>query len=401
MTVITKTIIVTPAQVSLVEDKLNKLNKKAVKLGITPAVITSKREYIEVKKNLAGKVIDKKPLVEMVIEATEIKYGEYEFIATLDHTIGNKPIVKLVPNKVLPEVYQEADCNCDHCGIKRNRNNTYVFKDDNGYKQVGGSCLKEFFGIDPTNNIDWFKSIYDMDRDEFGGIGGRYHESVSQVIAYGLAVVEKNGYSSKKATQEYNEKVTNGNYIDSTSDLVFQALNPPLPNHDNRDQIEWCNSIRDRAIELYDEADKMIAWGIEYFAGQKGEYSHNMRIFLEAVSIEPKYFGYVVSVIGAWNRENVAKAEKEVKRFDNQFIGNIKDKITVNVIVNKIIQVSGNYGYSYINIMTQKETGNNLVWISSNNVLDEGSNVCLVGTVKTHIVRDGKNQTALTRCKVL
>jgi hypothetical protein len=51
--------------------------------------------------------------------------------------------------------------------------------------------------------------------------------------------------------------------------------------------------------------------------------------------------------------------------------------------------------------MSQKDSGNNIVWISSNNVLEEGSEITLSGRIKECKVRDGKNQTILTRCKVI
>lgn len=402
METIIKTIAIESHKVSLVEDRLIKMNRKAEKLGIKPAAIIFKEEYIRLEhEEFTGRIIGKTPMVRMTIEAQELKYGNYDFIAALDHTIGNKPIVKVVPNKVLPEIYLEADCNCDHCGITRNRNNTYIFKDDNGYKQVGSSCLKEFFGIDPTATIDWFSSLYNLSDNDFGGFSGDPHYSVSNVIAYGLAVTEKCGYYSKKATMEYNEKVTNGNYIDSTSALVYRAMNPPMPTKDNKETIEWCNGIRERAIELYDEADNMIQWGIEHFSGQSGEYAHNMRIFLEALSIESKYFGYVVSVIGAFQRANTDRNEKERKRFDNEYVGNIGDKVELNVNVVKIIPLDGQYGITYLNIMNQVDTGNNIIWISSKSVLNEGETVSLKGTIKRLNNREGKNQTILTRCKIV
>lgn len=52
-------------------------------------------------------------------------------------------------------------------------------------------------------------------------------------------------------------------------------------------------------------------------------------------------------------------------------------------------------------LMNEENTGNNLVWFASNNPeFNNGDRYKLKGTVKTHNVRDGKNQTVLTRCKV-
>lgn len=384
---LTNTVVVNPDQIQSIQEKLAKLNKKAIKLGINPARIVSQKEYLVKKGN---KKIHK---VELIIEGEEIKFGNYEFIASLDHTVGENPIVKVIPGKILPEKYQKADCSCDHCGINRNRHNTYIFMDHSGYKQVGGTCLKEFFGIDPTQNLNWFDSFYSVKEES----DNNYYESVEDIISYGLAIVEKNGYISKKAAISYNEKVIHGKYIESTGDLILQALNPPVQDFHNRDTIEWCRNISNRAVQLEKEAINMITWGKNYFRQQKGEYAHNMGILLNAYSVKPAYIGFVVSLIGAWQRENTKKTENES---NNQFIGKIGDKITVDVNIVKVIPLQGQYGISYMNIMNETQSGNNIIWISSNKTLNEGSTVTLKGTVKKYNERDGKKQTFLTRCKV-
>ena len=155
-----------------------------------------------------------------------------------------------------------------------------------------------------------------------------------------------------------------------------------------------------RIGELEFDAVDMIAWGVDKFADDNSDYAHNMRVFLGAGYTKDKYFGYLVSVIGAFKRD-AGSAVSADSRADNEFIGVVGDKITTNVVVNKVIVIEGNYGRSYINIMTQAETGNNLVWFASNNLLNEGDNITLKGTIKALNVKDGKNQTQLTRCKVI
>ncbi len=51
--------------------------------------------------------------------------------------------------------------------------------------------------------------------------------------------------------------------------------------------------------------------------------------------------------------------------------------------------------------MSEVETGNIIVWISSKMVLTEGSNVTLKGTIKALNNRNEQNQTIMTRCKVV
>lgn len=396
---ITRTITISPTNLDMVKARLDKLSKKAVKLGIPVPVITETKEWKEkkVKRNNLGKeIIEWIPRLDVTVSCEEIKYGNYIHIASLDHTIGTSPIINMVPGYTLPETYYNAGCNCDHCGINRYRKNTYIFKSDEGYKQVGSSCLKEFFGIDPSANLEFTKSFNDISEwndESFGGyIAPEYDIKMALLIAYNLVL--EHGYVSNKVAMEKD--------IESTASLTSFYYYPPMMN-DADEQIAYQNFMDKVYATDSSIIDNIISWGREHFLNQSSngsaEYAHNMRIILDLESVPRKYLGYLVSVIAAYNKSKIES--KITKRFDNEFIGAVGDKITVNVLVNKIIEVYGNYGCSYINIMSQVESNNVVVWISSKMVLTEGSSVTLKGTVKSLNNRDGKNQTVLTRCKVV
>ena len=392
---LTKTFTISPTNLDFVKAKLNKLAKKAIKLGIAAPVITETREWKQKKERLnnAGRVtVEWIPRLDVTVVGEEIKYGNYIHVASLDHTIGELPIVNMVPGYTLPEKYLSVSCNCDHCGINRYRKNTYIFRDDNGYKQVGSTCLKEFFGIDPSESLAFTKSFNDISEwtdESFGGfVPFEYDIIEALTIAYNLVL--KHGYVSNKIAREKD--------IESTASLTSFYYYPP--NFMDNDELIAYREFMDNVYNT----DKtiitnIISWGKEHFSNETSEYAHNMRIILNTESVPMKYLGYLVSVIAAYNKSIVTA--KESKRFDNNFIGNVGDKILVNVLVNKIIEISGNYGYSYVNIMSEVDTGNVIVWISSKMVLSEGSTISLKGTVKGHNVREGNNQTIMTRCKAV
>lgn len=389
---ITKTFTVDADVLGAVKDRLAKMNKKAVKLGIEPATIEAVDRLVKYKRfdEITGETREVvKPVVDVTVSATEIKFGDYTHVATLDHTFGEQPIVNAVPDQIVPERFHTAKPFCEHCNSTRKRKNTFIFKDDAGYKQVGSTCLKEFFGIDPTPKLDWFGEFAGIDAEEFGNGRSEWNETNTYLISLAMAIVEKTGYvSSKQATDQ----------ILSTSQEVKFVLCPPLGA--GAGVYEYVRAMRLRAIELADQADAMIAWGIEKFASESGDYAHNMRIFLNAGYTTERHFGYTVSLVSAYSRDIADKLAKETTRSDNQFVGAVGDKVIVDVVVNKVIVTENDYGLSYINIMTEKESGNNLVWISSNKILDDNDQVALKGTIKALNVRDGKNQTVLTRCKI-
>jgi hypothetical protein len=387
-----------------VELKLAKLNKQADKLGFARAVITDSVSFMQeefISSENKYRFVSKMTLT---VEAEELKFGDYSFVAAFDHSIGNTPIVKSKVGEVVPESYLTAvSTNCDHCNIKRQRNNTFLFKDTNGYKQVGSTCLKEFFGIDPTKHLDWLGAFGSFDEEFERGPRPVFCEGVELSVQVAIAMVAKHGFTSRKAANAYAEASNGEAMISTTSDRVLDYLNPPptFGTKVSEETIQYRNEIGAAVEANVDEAKALIAWGIEYFATESGEYAHNMVKFLGEVAIPAKYMGYLVSVIAAKARFDNANVEKEVVVSENNFVGEVGAKVNLTVKVNKVIAKDGNYGTTYIVIMTEVATGNNVIWFASVNVCDEGETVTLKGTVKAHNVRDDKNQTVLTRCKVL
>jgi hypothetical protein len=229
-----------------------------------------------------------------------------------------------------------------------------------------------------------------MDEDIRGSKSEPFESNIT-ILSLALAISEKSGYVSTKQAQ--------ANELESTKDAVNWVLHPPISLETGG--REYIRSVWLRADQLRDKAQELITWGIAHFASESGDYAHNMRIFLSSEYTQEKYFGYLVSVIGAYNRDLQDKAKADQVRSDNQYLGNVGDKVTVEVVVNKVIVSDGHYGLSYINIMTELSTGNNVVWFGSNKVLNDGEQVTLKGSIKALNDRDGKKQTVLTRCKII
>jgi len=404
---ISKTFTIDAQQLSRVELKLAALNKKAVKLGFAQAVISSSVSFMEEFWPKSEPYPIFFPKITLTVDAEELRFGDYTFVAALDHSIGKTPIVKSKAGEEVPEVYFSAvSTTCEHCNIKRHRNNTYVFKDANGYKQVGSTCLKEFFGIDPTKNLDWFGAFYTFD-EEFFERGTRpvHYEGVEVSLAYALAIVAQHGFVSKKASSAYHEASGGTAWLATTADRVQEFLLPAggLRNAKLTDaEIQYRREIRAAAEANKEAAKALIVWGVDYFSKEAGEYSHNMTKFLSEVAIPAKYMGYLVSVIAAKNRYDGIVAAKETRVEKNEFIGAVGDKVTLTVKVNKVIPIAGNYGTSYGIMMTEVDTGNHVVWFASGSPHCEANEtLVLKGSVKSHNLRDSKNQTVMTRCKVL
>jgi hypothetical protein len=85
----------------------------------------------------------------------------------------------------------------------------------------------------------------------------------------------------------------------------------------------------------------------------------------------------------------------------SEYVGKEKQRLTFNLIVNKILRFDSYYGTTTLYIM-QDASGNVFKWGASSSLPDEvkeGSAITLTGTIKAHEEYRGVKQTVLTRCK--
>lgn len=390
-----KTIEIHADFLDIVLAKIAKANKKAAVLNITPLVIDSTTPYINKVDVKNGPPMYFKMLrIELSYEP--LKFGEYTFVATLDHSVGKHPIINTAPEQIVPDEYFTVASRCDHCSTARFRKETFLFKDVNGYKLVGRSCLKDFFGVDPTKNIDWFFSCDNLS-DGYGGRGEQV-TPVDYAIALGLAFTKRFGYISSKQAAAYAEKsggqaslLTTGNEVRS---FVFA---PPL--FPTKEETQFRCELHAEADAFMEQAQELIKWGLQHFAEDNSSYAHNMRNLLDTEAVTGRYIGYVVSVIAAHVRSLEQEADRKFVKKSNEYVGAVGERAVFEVTVLKHMTFDTDFGTTHLFTMADA-LGNNLVWFASGNNLDVGDTVKLKGTVKAHNERNGFKQTVLTRCKV-
>jgi len=92
---------------------------------------------------------------------------------------------------------------------------------------------------------------------------------------------------------------------------------------------------------------------------------------------------------------------KRAANASSAFVGNVGDKITTKVTVERIIVLPDyGFGVSYINLL-RDEAGNVLVYKGLTDIGQKGETVTVKATVKGHDMRDGVCQTTIQRPKVL
>lgn len=101
-------------------------------------------------------------------------------------------------------------------------------------------------------------------------------------------------------------------------------------------------------------------------------------------------------------KKQVAQKKKviEEKNAKSRFIGNVNKREIFKLKLIHSVGSEGHYGMSYIYFF-EDAMGNKVVWFSSRDVgLEKGRVYVVKGTVKSHDMYNGINQTYLTRCKI-
>jgi hypothetical protein len=98
--------------------------------------------------------------------------------------------------------------------------------------------------------------------------------------------------------------------------------------------------------------------------------------------------------------ELVAKKAPAIPVPETNYIGNVGDKITLELTQVACFTFDSQFGICYINKFKDTE-GNVVIWKTSRRVANDGENVTLKGTIKEHNEFRTEKQTILTRCKTL
>lgn len=114
---------------------------------------------------------------------------------------------------------------------------------------------------------------------------------------------------------------------------------------------------------------------------------------------EVNHGGYVVEKDNAYDFIETLKNENVDST--SEFIGEIKDKIKAMAVkVTRVSSFEGIYGTTHVYTFEDKD-GNVLNWFASREQkIDEGDEVFLSGTIKSHEIYRGVKTTYVTRCKI-
>lgn len=410
--------------VSIVEKNIEKANRRAKRLGLTPytiSVVEADPEpvYDETQiKDWARKDGVRLYPLDANGRAIQPDYyrsrstvtvggvtprlpGGWEFIGvvTEDEIIGPMP-------KLVTDAARKLDLNlnrfrdidtwneCEHCGKRRNRRKMFLLRSTGGeVVRIGSTCIHAFLGLTVQIPMDRFGSILEGIDDMEGEInwsaytGGNCYK-ITDVIALSYAIVKKFGWLNMENAR-LDRKPSTGERVESLLTTRHPAgreerdeMIDSVPADIVRSVIEYA-----RTIELNSEYARTLH-SIMFGSERDHQFvsSANLRI--------------LASVIAGYQREQARKAEVE-KVVDSSHVGTVgkREMFRVEVTFSRVFD--GIYGERQLVKMVDPD-GNQLVWWNTGQSDPKvGGTYDLMGTVKDHGEYNGVKQTTLTRCKLV
>lgn len=409
-----RTFLIPSPNLATFQERFDKLVRRAKRIGCTVPSYSVVAETPKTIVVVVGEEVDaygatKQTTEERVILVSHIVFNSsrvvvagFSFLCTIEHTTeGN--ILHSARNSVgvVPHKFRTVGPWCDHCKTERNRRDTFVVLNEasGAYLQVGRNCLADFLGKDAERYAAEAELFWELDEtaeacEEEGsggwGSSGPRYDRLDSYLAYAAEAIIRYGWKSRTVAREYGGM--------ATADLAYRHMHPT---REERRDLEW-KAPTEAAVTLAAEA---LAWCVEISDSETdaSDYLYNIRTIARRGLVGHKGYGFAASIVSGYQRHLGTLIRKQ--RFADQaaqshFVGSIGEKRTFSVMVEKVIPCDTMYGVSMCHLMVDV-TGNRFVWFSSAHKLPENQDVVLKGTIKEHKVRDGVEQTILTRCEPL
>lgn len=391
---------------SLVE-AIEKMNRRAEKLGCQPLVLRVVREYEAERKSRTGaKYMQAR--MEVELEGETPKLNGWSLLAAVEMLANGENLVRTVPGRTVPESYRTTDTHCDHCKSVRRRKEVFILGHDDGrFVQVGRQCIADFLGHVSAENLaaraEWEFSAGDLcraagDEDFCGRGGGEFCRDIREYLTTAAIVIRRLGWVSntmvRERSNEYHSEI-------STSSLAWSLL------------IDWRKPYVQEMVAKHDlraeERDEKLAQeALEWAKNQPttgvSDYLYNLGVACRQSCVTYKTIGIVASAIAAYQRHLDKEAELNARRrrnLERRHVGEVGKRCDFeNVTVVRLRYFDGQFGVTTL-VMFEDAAGNCLVWWASREPdVEEGDVVDVRGTVKAHNDYKGCPQTELQRVKI-
>ena len=404
----TDVITIPASRFSELEEKIGKVNKKAVRHSL-PSVTYKVLEVFEREEpryrsdhpffSMSDTV--KRMYANVEYTVATVRINGFEPVATYEFA-REIPSIFVWPEKEVPSELLQIDTTCEHCRVSRSRGRIFLIEnvETGEYKRVGSSCVRDFIGYDPARileQLQWMKVFEEMVGSDFDGISIRdkMSDDVHEVLALTTAMVRDRGYTSRKREEELDYTVT------STSVLVnrwMRLMENSTPRYEG-----WEKDFPSKVTEEDVENANKVLETVKLIENPTNAYLQNLMNISKSESLTPREFGLTVSMVAyayrEWHKDD-EKVEKEDKPVSN-WIGEIKEKVDIEATLKFDKLLDGAYGITTMMKFVTVD-GDLVTWFASGvHDVEKDGIYKIAGTIKKLSEYKGNKETVLTRCKLV
>lgn len=382
----------------------------------------------------------------LTLETKRPHYAGWNFVATLLHLKNDagsyENIVNAVPGCMvhddckeagrgmqlacagvsdLPASFRDRGPVCDHCQVKRFRNDTYVLHHHDGrYMQVGSTCIADFLGSDEAEHMAFRAEMYalaaSVAKSAESAPATTADVSFEATSSWGYLLSTYLGYVAwSMRTQGWVSRrmVQNGYNGLTTSEIanLLMAEGSPYRQESGYTVVDEDVQLAVAAAEWAENmTDEQVSAGPD-------QYLANLRTIARLGLVNWRMMGQAASIIIAYQKANDLLPKKLAPAPKCQtWIGEVGVRLAfgttkklgkkiqklsnepVTLVFQKTIERDEDESFSILKFQTAE--GILLTWMTSGVRLvgEEGKRFQLIGTVKKHDEYKGERQTMLSRC---
>jgi hypothetical protein len=383
-------------------ESVEKLNRRAVKLGCEPMTLTVIREYTVEKKNEDTGAKYSQARIEFNLTGETPRYEGWRLLASVEMQPSSENLIRCVPGETVPESYRKTDTHCDHCHSNRRRKEVFILGHDNGtmFAQVGRQCIADFLGHASAETLvaraTWMFDIEhlcdDADGEGFSGRGERMID-MADFLATVAIIIRRIGWISAK--------VANEKFCQSTAQLAWTIITDA-----KSESIK--KFIRENSIVSEERDSELAAAALEWARNQPTEgvvdYLYNLGVSCRLPYVTYRTAGIIASSIAAYQRHLDKQNELYIERTtkERNHLGEVGKRADfTGLTIKRMRYFDSPFGVKTL-VTFETATGSVLVWWASKELdgVEEGDMVSIRGTVKKHSEYKGMPQTELSRVQI-
>jgi len=339
-----------------ITDKVDALNKRAVKYGmelITVRVVST--ETVTRKTKAGTEYEDLKHCIE--IDGCEPRINGYRLLARVEFNDLVGTIVHVspaAPDDFDSSAYRDCGPICEHCNTKRKRNDVFVLADPDGReKVVARNCLADYVRSGDAERLAWFAQCaewigsIDPDGDE-GDVDSYCRERANPAMALvpflRIVAVAKRKFGWLGRTKAREE----GDCM-ATADIAGYIIYGKGSHHEDfvkRNELYACDDDTDYA-------ERAAEWAAGLDPADSNEYRYTIGQIARAGVVDMRsHDGYAASILIAYDmacereRENAEKAKTAKEKV---YVGSPKERLRkLSVTCKGVHSFEGYYGVTTI-----------------------------------------------------